>query len=218
MYHRAHQFAVVVIITGLCASAWAAPPKAKATARAPVRGKAVGAPSHPEPLFKSADLAFAKGDRKMAAADLRKAAAALRAQTARAPKEDKAAVDRCAAEIDKLAQDIAKVDSKQMRQAFARADLALGRYHHRQAGQAWANKQSAAAGTHLMAAEKQVEHAAMWMGFKGTPQQIADTQNAALVGQELAQGAEVSPEEAAKAYKLIGSEIQGLSGMIGPPK
>jgi len=214
MYHRAHRFAIVVIIAAFSASVWAAPPAAKAPGKARMRRGAFAGPNRPEPLFRRADAALTKGDRKTAATLLGKAATALRVSAGRFPKEDKAAVSSAAADISKLAKDIAKVQSKQMRLAFARADLALGRHSHRAATQAWAKKQAVAAGMQLIGATMQVEHASFWLAHKKTSKQVADNKNARMVGQKLARRTKVNSAEVDKALKLIGSELQALSGMI----
>jgi len=218
MCHKMRGFAIALIIAAISASVWAAPPVSRAAGKGKGWGKGAGAANQPEALFKRADMAFVKGDRSTAGAQMSQAAAMLRTQAARLPKEDKAPLGTAAAEIGMLARDVAKTDNKHMRQAFARADLALGRYHHRQAGQAWMKKQPVAAGMNLTVAAMQVEHAATWIGYKATPQQVANAKNAGMLGQKLAQGAKVSPEELAKAFKLIGSEIEGLSGMLPPAK
>lgn len=163
MRTRAHLLVLVLVLALAATAAWAQQKPRGATA-----GKAHGAASI-DMQFKQADTDFRAGHKQAAATEIRGAATSLRASAARMTGSDKTAVEKAAKDLDKTAADINKVDEKQMRQAFARADVAMARYHNHMAKAAMSKKDEKTANMHLAAAQMQHEHATVWAGEKAAP-------------------------------------------------
>jgi hypothetical protein len=171
--------------------------------------------------FQKAHEFFLKKDFKAAAAEIRNAAELLNQEAEKATIEGKKALTASINELEKLAKDVEKgtvTSEKKLKDAFARAEHALAKYHYLNASEQWAKKETKETGHALKSAAQHVEQAAKWAGHEmetGTVDVIKGTRT---VAGKLIEGAGWVPEEVGKSITAIGSEISKLGKKIEPKK
>jgi hypothetical protein len=175
----------------------------------------------PEQHFKKAHELFVKKDTKAAAHEIRKASAFLKLEAGRATGDSKQALEPSSRELDKLADDVEKgavVSEKELRDAFARADVALARHHQAKAKEDWEKGNNKQAGIHLMAAPTHLEYAKAWLKVGTNEDTKAVVRDTRTVAGKLTEGIGFVPEEVGKAIEAMGKEIDKVGKEVEPPK
>lgn len=156
---------------------------------------------------------YVKGDAEGAASEIRSGAALLRMEAGRAGGDDAAKLQAAATDLDALAANVVKgnVGSRRdLELAFGRADLALAAHYRSLASVALAQKDHAAAGRWLKAADDCLEASAAWTGERPPEAQAVATDQMHALQAKIRTGAAWSEEEAAKGMNYLGTQIQYL--------
>jgi hypothetical protein len=170
----------------------------------------------PEHHFHMASKYFARGDRTHAAAEIRAGAALVKLEAGRHNATNKAGLEAAAKHLDDVAAGVATgtiKSSKELNDAFARADLALARHYHQMAeASAAQNEHEKKTGYWLEGAADSVDDAAEWSGRKLAAGGKATVNGARSLGAKLEGGAKWSADEIKKSVSDVDSEIESLGG------
>ncbi len=167
----------------------------------------------PEHHFHLASSYFARGDRTHAAAEIRAGAALLELEAGRHDATNRTGLQEAANHLDDLAAGVAKgtvKSSKELNDAFARADLALARHYHEMAAASAARNEPKKTGHWLKGAADSVDDAAKWSGHKLAAGGKATVNGARSLGASLESGAKWTADEVKKSVSDLGSEIESL--------
>jgi chromosome segregation ATPase len=121
----------------------------------------------PNKGFDQAKTHFLAEGTKSTVFEIRRAAAYLKLEAARGSTEKQTGLQTSIDELEDLADDVENgvvttVDG--FEEPFARAQLALAKFHQRMTAATWARKEYKKAGEELQAAAANLEHAAEWAG------------------------------------------------------
>jgi hypothetical protein len=172
-----------------------------------------------ESHFQKAHESFLKKDMKTAVAEIRKDAAFIKLETSRASDESKKGLIASANELDKLADDVEKgtvSSAKDLENAFARASYALTKHHYIKSTELTAKNDTVKAGKELKAAADDFEHAIAWTGSKVEAGTDSAIKGARLATGKMMEGIGAVSDDASKAMKDIGTEIENFGKKIVP--
>lgn len=167
----------------------------------------------PEHDFHLASRYFARGDRPHAAAEIRAGAALLKLEAGRHDAANKTGLEEAARHLDDLATGVANgtvKSSKELNDAFARADLALARHYHQMAEDSAAHNQHERTGYWLNGAADSLEDGAEWSGHKLAAGGSAAVNGARSLGAKLASGAKWTADEVKRSVSDLGTEIKSV--------
>ena len=167
----------------------------------------------PEHHFHMASSSFARGDRFKAATDIRAGAALVRLEAARHDATNRAGLESATKQLDELAVGVAtgSVKSpKELKETFARADLALARHYQEMAEASMAQNEPEKTGNWIRGAADSLEDGAEWSGHKLEAGGRATVNGAQSLGAKLESGAKWTADEVNKCVSDIGSEIESV--------
>jgi hypothetical protein len=160
---------------------------------------------------------FIKHDWAAAAVEIRKGAAFMKLEAGRAAGDVKSGLTASAQMLEKLADDIEKGavrSSKDIQDAFAKAENTLAKHHYLRATEAWTKKSIKDAGHELHAAALSLEHGFAWAGEKLDAAVIKVMDDSRHLAGKLIEGADWAKDEIGEAIESLGREIEKLGKTV----
>jgi hypothetical protein len=174
----------------------------------------------PNEEFTDAQREMLERNYMIAARDVRQGAAFLRLKASDAKGAIRDALTNNAEALDSLAYNVErdKASVQDLRQAFARAHLALSRYYSSMAAACETKKDHADMGRYLQAAATQLDRAAIWSGQAIESSADAIVRETRTLAGKLNDGADWTSDQVASGMAALDKEIDKLSKSIGQPK
>lgn len=172
----------------------------------------------PEQHFHAAQRYFARGDQRDAASQVRAGAALLELEAGRHDAANKDGLTKAADRLNSLATQLAKgkvKSAKELRAAFAQADLALARHYHRMAQQSLEQNDQKHTGYWLEGASNSISDAAAWSGQKLKAGTRSTLNGAQTLGRKLQTGAGWTVDKVKQGITGLGHELDSLGSSGG---
>lgn len=177
--------------------------------------------NYPDQPMKSAERHAEKKEYKEAARDLRKVDGYLRAERSRSGERNDSALEASSSEVESMARTLEEgkpIANKDLKQAFARAHLALSHGSRIRAAERLAAKEGKKTGNELKAGAEHLEKAAEWSGAKLEQGAKATVRESKELSGKLIEGAKWVPEEVGKGIRDLGVEADRLGQKLGGRK
>ena len=168
---------------------------------------------YPADAFQMANGDFQRGEPKVAARRMRRCAAIVTVSLRRAHTDTKKALEASARELKKLARQLeagARVKSKALEEAFARAEFALARHYHELALTYETQQDTVKMGHALHASAVHLLQASVWASQPLRVEDADALKQARSCAQTLKEGAAWAPKKVGAAVKAVGRGIASL--------
>ena len=174
----------------------------------------------PNEEFTDAQREMIEGNFTAAARDICRGAAFLRLKASSAKDTVKNALTKNAEELDSLAYSVErdKASVQDVRQAFARAHLALSRYYGSMAAACNTKEGHMDMGRYLQAAATQLDRAAVWSGQAMESSADAVVRETRVLAGKLDDGGDWTSDHVASGMAALDKEIDKLSQWLGQAK
>jgi hypothetical protein len=171
----------------------------------------------PNKGFNAAKTQFLAEATKSAVFEIRRAAAYLKLERARGTASEAMILQPSIEELEDLANDVENgivetVDDFEL--PFARAQLALARFHQRMADDTWAKKQYRETAEELLAAASDLEYAAEWAGHTLDSTALATLRDTRAVAGRLKQGSGWQSENVQKEMAEFHRESEKINRLL----